>query len=199
MTRKLRHGLARRKRRLTTATLALAALALALAAGVWAGGGAGFTRVTTSTSISTSGSGASTLATGADTATTTSGITLTATLDIDFKDVFGAANVATITASVDHASFFWECFNNGGNHPKSANKGIIEVPGSVVSQQFPVDKNGNVTGVLDLSSSVENASFCPSGQETHVYAVFVDVNLKDDASPPHTYHLDSVTTDTIIY
>jgi hypothetical protein len=196
MIRHLRHGLARRRRRLTMATLVLAALTLA--AGVWAGGGAGFTRVTTSTSISTSGSGASTLATGADTATT-SGITLTATLDINFKDVFGSAKVATITASVDHASFFWECFNNGGNHPKSTNKGIIEVAGSVVSQQFPVDKNGNVTGALDLSSSVENASFCPSGQETHVYAVFVDINLKDDASPPHTYHLDSVTTDTIIY
>jgi hypothetical protein len=196
MIRDLRHGLARRRRRLTMAALVLAALALA--AGVWAGGGAGFTRVTTSTSISTSGSGASTFATGADTATT-SGITLTATLDISFKDVFGSANVATITASVDHASFFWECFNNGGNHPKAANKGVIEVSGSVVSDQFPVDKNGNVTGVLDLSSTVENASFCPSGQETHVYAVLVDINLRDDASPPHTYHLDSVTTDTIIY
>jgi hypothetical protein len=196
MIRQLRHGLARRKRRLTIA--ALVPVALALAAGVWAGGGAGFTRVTTSTSISTSGSGASTLAAGTDTATA-SGITLTATLDINFKDVFGSADVATITATVDHASFFWECFNNAGNHPKATNKGVVEVRGSVVSQQFPVDKNGNVTGVLNLSSSVENALFCPSGQETHVYAVFMDINLKDDASPPHTYHLDSVTTDTIIY
>lgn len=195
MIRHLRHGFARRKRRLTIATLVL--VALALAAGVWAGGGAGFTRATTSTTLTTSGTGTSTLAAGADTATT-SGITLTATLHIAFRDVFGSGDVATITASVNHASFFWECFNNGGNHPKATNKGIVEVPGSVVSQQFPVDKNGNVTGFFDLSSSVDG-SFCPSGQQTHVYAVFVNINLADDASPPHTYHLDSVTTETIIY
>lgn len=192
MIRDLRRGLARRKRLLTMATLVL--VALALAAGVWAGGGAGFTRTTTSTSISASGSAASTLAGTA----TTSGITLTARLHINFRDVFGSGNVATITASVHHASFVWECFNNGGNNPKATNKGVAEAPGSVVSQQFPVDKNGNVTGFFDLSSSVDG-SFCPSGQQTHVYAVFVDVNLADDATTPHTFHLDSVTTDTIIY
>ena len=128
-------------------------VALALAAGVWAGGGAGFTRVLTSTTISSSGSGTSTVATAADSSTaTTGGGTLTATLRIDFRDVFGPADVAAITASVDHTSFVWECFNNGGNHPKAVNKGTAEARGSVVSQQFPVDKNGNVTGFLVLSS-----------------------------------------------
>jgi hypothetical protein len=193
MIRHLRHGLARRKRRLTIATLIL--VALALAAGVWAGGGAGFTRATTTTSISTGGSGASTLA---DTATT-SGITLTATLNISFRDVFGSADVATISGTVDHVSFFWECFNNGGKNPKATNKGIVEVNGGSVSGTFQVDKNGNVTGTLPPLSVSVDGSFCPSGQETHVFAKFVDINLADDAAPPHTFHLDSVTTDTIIY
>lgn len=194
MIRYLRHGLALRKRRLTVAALVL--VALALAAGVWAGGGAGFTRVMTSTTISTAPSGTSTVAAGLNTATTT-GITLTANLRIDFRDVFGSADVATITASVDHASFFFECFNNGGNRPQATNKGVVEVPGFVVSQQFPVDKNGNVTGFLVLSSSVDG-SFCPSGQETHVFAVFVDVNLTDNAN--HNFHVTpNPTTGTIIY
>jgi hypothetical protein len=197
MIRYLRQGLARRKRRFTVAALVL--VALALAAGVWAGGGAGFTRVSTSTTISLGGSGTSTVATAADSsAATTGGPTLTATLRIDFRDVFGSADVATITASVDHASFVWECFTNSGNNPKAVNKGTAEARGSVVSQQFPVDRNGNVTGFLVLSSSVDG-SFCPSGQETHVFARFVDINLADNATPPHTYHQDSATTDTLIY
>ena len=192
----LRAGLAGRKRGLTFATLVL--VALALAAGVWAGGGAGFTRVAPTTTISVAPSGASTTAVGINTATT-SGITLTATLRIDFRDVFGSADVATITATVDHASFFWECFNNGGNRPKATNKGVVELPVSVVSKQFPVDKNGNVTGFLVLSSSVPG-SFCPPGQETHVFAVFVDVNLTDNATPPHAFNVTpDPTTDTIIF
>jgi hypothetical protein len=199
MIRHLRHGLVRRKRRLTIATLVL--VALALAAGVWAGGGAGFTRATTSTTLTKSGTGTSTLAAGADTATT-SGITLTATLDINFKDA-GLGNpdgTVTVTGTVQSVSFFWECFNNGGNHPKATNKGIVEVPvPGPISDTFQIDKNGNVTGSLGPFSASVDGSFCPSGQETHVFAVFNNINLADNVSPPHTLHLDSVTTDTIIY
>ena len=195
MIRKLRHGMARRKRRLTGAALVL--VALALASGVWAGGGAGFTRVTILTDITAPG-GTSTVAAVVNTAPT-SGTTVTATLRIDFRDVFGSADVATITASVNHASFFWECFNNAGNHPKATNKGVVEVPMGVVSKQFPVDKNGNVTGFLVLSSSIDG-SFCPTGQETHVSAAFVDVNLSDNATPPHTFHVTpDPTTGTVVF
>jgi hypothetical protein len=194
MIRNLRHGLARRKRGLTMATLVL--IALALAAGVWAGGGAGFTRVTTSTSISTSGTGASALAD----APTTGGITLTATLDISFKDA-GLGNpdgTVTITGTVQSVSFSWECFNKGGKNPNAANKGIVEVPGpGPISDTFQIDKNGNVTGTLGPFSASIDGSFCPSGQDTHVFAVFHNIDLRD--SLDHTAHLDSVTTDTIIY
>jgi hypothetical protein len=186
--------LARRKRRLTFATLVL--VALALATGVWAGGGAGFTRVTTTTGISSGTGGTGAVAAAVNTATTT-GTTVTATLHVDFKDVFGSADVATITGSVDHASFFWECFNNSGKNPKATNKGVVEVPGSVVTQNFPVDKNGNVTGFLDFSSSADLSSVCPSGQETHVFAVFVKVHLTDNMN--HSFDVTpDPTTGTII-
>jgi hypothetical protein len=185
----LRHGLARRKRRLTVAVLVL--VALALAAGVWAGGGAGFTRVTTSTTISTSPSGTGTAA--------ASGITVTATLRIDFRDVFGSADVATVTASVDHVTFRFVCINNGGNNPKADSKDI-QVPGSGTSGNFPVDKNGNVTGFLVLSSSVDGSlSPCSAGQMTQVSATFFIVHLEDNATPPHTFDIPSVTTDTVSF
>ena len=197
MIRQLRHSLARRKRWLTTAALVL--IALALAAGVWAGGGAGFTRVTTSTSISTSGSGASTLA--ATATTTTGSVTVTAALNINFKDT-GLGNpdgTVTITGTVDHVSFFWQCINNGGNRPKATNKGVIEVgPIGPLSDTFRVDKNGNVTGTLGpFPASIDGSSFCPSGQQTQIYAQFVDVNLTDSLG--HTFGPATVQTDTITY
>jgi hypothetical protein len=198
MIRQLRHGLARRKRRLTMGAFVL--IALALAAGVWAGGGAGFTKVTTSTSISTSGSGASTLAAGTDTATTGT-VTVTAALNISFKDS-GLGNpdgTVNVNGTVRQVSFFWECFNNGGNHPKATNKGVIEVgPIGPLSDTFQIDKNGSVTGTLGpFLASIDGSSFCPSGQQTQVYATFVDINLADDLL--HTFHLDSVTTGTVTY
>jgi hypothetical protein len=194
----LRHGLARRKRRLTFATLVL--VALALAAGVWAGGGAGFTRVTTTTNISTSTGGTGALAAAAPTAPT-GGPTVTAVLTINFKDA-GLGNPdtsVTIKGTVGSVSFFFECFTNSGNHPKATNKGIAEVPAPApVTNPFEIDKNGNVVGTLNPPFSVSvDGSFCPSGQETHVFAVFQNINLEDNLG--HTAHLDSVTTDTIIY
>jgi hypothetical protein len=187
--------LARRKRRLTFATLVL--VALALAAGVWAGGGAGFTRVTTVTTISAP-SGTSTVAAGVNT-DATSGTTLKATLNINFRDVFGSADVATITASVDHVTFHLRCINNGGKTPSADSKDVT-VPGSATSDEFPVDKNGNVTGSLTLSSSLAGSLLpCSPGQNTEASATFFSIHLEDNASPPHTFDIPSVTTATIIF
>ena len=177
---------------------ALVLVALVLAAGVWAGGGAGFTRVTTSTCISPPGTCSGTLAAGVNTATT-SGVTVRATLNISFKDA-GLGNpdgTVTISGTVASVSFSWECFNNGGQNPKATNKGIVEVQGpGPISDTFQIDKNGNVTGTIGpFLAELPNASFCPSGQDTHVFAVFHTI----DDSLGHVADIPSVQTGTTFY
>src|SRR5262249_48245993 len=67
-----------------------------------------------------------------------------------------------ITASVDTATAVYQCFNNGGNHPKAGNKETVS-SSLQVSGTFPV-RHGSTTGSLTLSPPSPGSFTCPSGQ-----------------------------------
>ena len=86
--------------------------------------------------------------------------------------------VVTMTLSAN-ASAVWGCINGGGNHPQAANK---ETVNSAVSntQNFPVDKNGNVVGSLSVSPPGPGNFTCPPGQNLRLLsASYTNIVLHD--------------------
>src|SRR6266571_378014 len=72
----------------------------------------------------------------------------TGALTVDFKDAglgTGASSIA-ITLHVDTATATYQCFNNGGHHPKAGNKETVQGP-LAKSGTFPV-RNGQVTATI---------------------------------------------------
>ena len=84
-------------------------------------------------------------------------------LSVTFKET-GLGNTATtanITVSAQ-GSATYQCFNNGGKHPKAGNKTTVNGPVSG-GGNFPV-RNGGVTGVITVSLPGPGNFSCPSGQ-----------------------------------
>ena len=75
---------------------------------------------------------------------------------------------ANVSCSAD-ATAVYQCFNNGGNHPKAGNK---ETVGGPVSNdgQFPV-RNGQTTGSITVSPPGQGDFSCPSGQTLFLESV----------------------------
>ena len=68
-----------------------------------------------------------------------------------------------------NASATYQCFNNGGNHPKAGNK---ETVGSQVGGQgtFPVN-NGNTQGTIRVNPPSPGDFSCPNGQTLFLVSV----------------------------
>ena len=75
---------------------------------------------------------------------------------------------ANVSCAAD-ATAVYQCFNNGGNHPKAGNK---ETVGGPVSNdgQFPV-RNGQTTGSITVSPPGQGDFSCPSGQTLFLESV----------------------------
>jgi hypothetical protein len=81
---------------------------------------------------------------------------------VNFKEA-GLSNgsIETITLSGTGTADY-QCFNNGGKHPRAANKETVSEDSSSTGQ-FTV-QNGNVTGTLMLQPPGPGDFSCPSGQ-----------------------------------
>jgi hypothetical protein len=95
----------------------------------------------------------------------------TGALDVSFKEV-GLGNTATtevVTLHVDLASAVYQCFNNGGKHPKAGNKETVSMslttPGT-----FDV-RNGQTTGTLSAGPPDQGDFACPAGQSLFLQSV----------------------------
>jgi hypothetical protein len=103
-------------------------------------------------------------------------------LIVNFKEA-GLSNgsVEDITLSGTGTATY-QCFNNGGNHPKAGNKETVSSFSSDTGQ-FTV-QNGNVTGTLMLEPPGPGDFSCPPGQTlvgpTNVS--YSDVTLTDATS-----------------
>jgi hypothetical protein len=87
-----------------------------------------------------------------------------------FKEVGLGTTLTTANVScAADATAVYQCFNNGGNHPKAGNK---ETVGGPVSNdgQFPV-RNGQTTGSITVSPPGQGDFSCPSGQTLFLESV----------------------------
>jgi hypothetical protein len=95
-------------------------------------------------------------------------------LNCSFKEA-GLGNTATtadITCTAATSEATYQCFNNGGNHPKAGNK---ETVGGLVTntQSFPV-RNGQTTGAVTVGPVSPGSFSCPSGQTLYLQSVCYD-------------------------
>jgi len=72
-------------------------------------------------------------------------------LSVAFKETgLGNSGFSSVTIDVNaDASATYQCFNNGGNHPKAGNKTTVNGPVGGAGN-FPVS-NGQTTGVITVS------------------------------------------------
>src|SRR6266516_4365214 len=100
-----------------------------------------------------------------------------------FKEA-GLGNTATsadITCTAGTSSAVYQCFNNGGNHPKAGNK---ETVGGLVTstQSFPV-RNGQTTGTVIVGPVSPGSFSCPSGQSLFLQSVcYDDITLSGEGA-----------------
>jgi hypothetical protein len=95
----------------------------------------------------------------------------TGALTVDFKEVglgTGTTSV-TITLTVENATAVYQCFNNGGKHPKAGNKETVNTT-LQASGNFPV-RNGQTTASLSVGPPSQGDFACPSGQSLFLQSV----------------------------
>ena len=110
--------------------------------------------------------------------------TSTGALTVSFKEV-GLGNTATteeVTLSVANATAVYQCWNNGGKHPKAGNKETVS-HALVGTDTFDV-RNGSTTGTISVGPPDQGDFSCPSGQtlflESVTYAgIFVTGSASD--------------------
>lgn len=97
--------------------------------------------------------------------------TSTGALTTSFKDagLGTAVSSVQITLSVDTATAVYQCFNNGGKHPKAGNKETVSTS-LTTAGTFPV-RNGQTTGSLTVGPPGPGDFSCPSGQSLFLQSV----------------------------
>jgi hypothetical protein len=98
----------------------------------------------------------------------------TGALSVSFKETGLGTTVSTeqVTLTVDTATAVYQCFNNGGNHPKAGNKETVSTS-LTTTGTFPV-RNGQTTGTISAGPPSQNANgtfACPPGQSLFLQSV----------------------------
>jgi len=107
----------------------------------------------------------------------------TSNLECSFKEagLGNTATVADITCTAATSEAVYQCFNNGGQHPKAGNK---ETVGGLVTgtQSFPV-RNGSTTGTVIVGPVGPGSFSCPSGQSLFLQSVcYDDITLSGEGA-----------------
>src|SRR6266576_642646 len=107
--------------------------------------------------------------------------TSTGTLTTSFKAVGLGTGASTVQVNltVDTATALYQCFNNGGNHPKAGNKETVQAH-LQTSGTFPVS-NGNTAGSLSAGPAGPGSFGCPSGQTLFLQSVKYSHTIVSDA------------------
>lgn len=82
-----------------------------------------------------------------------------------------SGGTADITCSAS-ATVVYQCWNNGGKHPKAGNKETVHADVSG-SGTFPI-RNGQTTGSLSVAPPGPGSFACPSGQTLFLQSVEYD-------------------------
>ena len=106
----------------------------------------------------------------------------TGALTTSFKDAgLGTGTTSIqITLTVNNATAVYQCFNNGGNHPKAGNKETVSTS-LTTTGTFPV-RNGQTTASLTVGPPSQGSFACPSGQSLFLQAVTYTGTTVSDAT-----------------
>jgi len=110
-----------------------------------------------------------------------SSITDTDDLTVSFKEVGLGTGTTSVNITLNATgTAVYQCFNNGGNHPKAGNKETVSAA-LQASGQFPV-RNGQTTASLTLEEPSQGNFACPSGQTLFLQSVTYSGISVSDAS-----------------
>lgn len=103
----------------------------------------------------------------------------TGALTVAFKDAGLGTGVSSIEVSLNaNASAEYQCWNNGGKHPKAGNKETVEGP-LTNTGSFPVS-HGQVTASISVGPPSQGSFSCPSGQTLYLMSVtYSDIVVSD--------------------
>jgi hypothetical protein len=95
----------------------------------------------------------------------------TGALDVNFKETGLGNTVSTeqVTLTVATATAVYQCWNNGGNHPKAGNKETVSTS-LTTTGTFPV-RNGQTTGTISAGPPSQGDFSCPNGQTLFLESV----------------------------
>jgi hypothetical protein len=100
---------------------------------------------------------------------------------VSFKDAgLGTGTTSIqITLTVDTATAVYQCFNNGGNHPKPGNKETVSTS-LTTTGTFPV-RHGQTTATISAGPPDPGAFSCPSGQSLFLQDVtYSGITVSDE-------------------
>jgi hypothetical protein len=102
------------------------------------------------------------------------------TLTTSFKEVGLGTGISSVVITVNaDATALYQCFNNGGHHPKAENKETVQTH-LQISGTFPVS-HGNTTGSLSVGPPGPGDFSCPSGQTLFLQSVTYSNTIVSDA------------------
>jgi hypothetical protein len=104
----------------------------------------------------------------------------TGALTVSFKDAGLGTGVTSIeiTLSVDTATAVYQCFNNGGNHPKAGNKETVST--SLTTTGTFAVSHGQTTASLTVGPPGPGSFSCPSGQSLFLQSVtYTGISVSD--------------------
>jgi len=103
----------------------------------------------------------------------------TGALTVSFKDAGLGTGVSSIEVSLNaNATAEYQCWNNGGKHPKAGNKETVEGP-LTNTGSFPVS-HGQVTATISVGPPGQGSFSCPPGQTLYLMSVtYSDIIVSD--------------------
>jgi hypothetical protein len=118
-------------------------------------------------------------------------------LTVDFKDAGLGTGVSSVKVSLNafaHAEY--QCWNNGGKHPKAGNKETVEGP-LTNTGTFPVS-HGQVTASISVGPPSPGSFACPSGQTLYLMLVtYSNIVVSDDTGNSSGATPDPISTGPI--
>lgn len=118
-------------------------------------------------------------------------------LTVAFKDAGLGTGVSSVNVTLDaFASAEYQCWNNGGNHPKAGNKETVEGP-LTNTGSFPV-RHGQVTGSLTVGPPSQGSFACPSGQSLYLMSItYSNITVSDATGNSTAATPDSISSGPI--
>jgi hypothetical protein len=119
------------------------------------------------------------------------------TVAFDEAGLGNASGVVSISLAAD-ATGTYACINGGGNHPKATNKTTVSSP-IFATADFPVRKNGRVSGSISGGPPDEGSFACPTGQDlrlacvAYTNVVLTDVNNSVSVTPTGSFTRTFIT------